>query len=139
MRLADDEIAEHLDTGHCLQLFGIDEIGVELNRIGLAEQLHQPVVFLVVVRPIAGPKSMVSVPSVFVKVPIVLPFEISALPLTVKKPLGSLVMPKESSALAPPWRDKVNVVPAQFSNPCDGLAISGSYTVALRSLSSSEG
>src|ERR1700736_1816332 len=46
LRLAHHEVAEHLHPRHRLQLFGIDEIGIELDRVGLAEQLHQPVVFL---------------------------------------------------------------------------------------------
>src|SRR5215472_5718776 len=42
LRLAHHEIAEHLYPRHCFQLFRIDEIGVELDRIGLAEQLYEP-------------------------------------------------------------------------------------------------
>ncbi len=45
LRLADDEVAEHLHTGHRLQLFGIDKISVELNRVRLAEELNQTIVF----------------------------------------------------------------------------------------------
>src|SRR4051794_17438361 len=46
LRFADDEVAENLHARHRLQLFGIDEISVELDRIRLAEQLHQPALFL---------------------------------------------------------------------------------------------
>src|SRR5213595_114386 len=46
LRFANHEIAEHLYPGHGLQLFGINEIGVELNRVRFAEQLNQTVVFL---------------------------------------------------------------------------------------------
>src|SRR6266478_8663487 len=33
LRLADHEVAEHLYPRHRLQLFGIDEIGIELDRV----------------------------------------------------------------------------------------------------------
>src|SRR3984885_10976093 len=46
LRLAHHEVAEHLDARHRLQLFRIDEVGIELDRVGFAEQLHQAVVFL---------------------------------------------------------------------------------------------
>ena len=46
MRLAHHEVAEHLHPRHRLQFFGIDEISIDLDRIGFAEQLHQAVVFL---------------------------------------------------------------------------------------------
>src|SRR5882762_6154149 len=46
LRLAHHEVAEHLHARHRLQLFRIDEIGVDLDRVGLAEQLHQAVVLL---------------------------------------------------------------------------------------------
>src|SRR5262249_17338016 len=46
LRLADHEVAEHLDAGDRLQLFGIDKISIDRDRVGLAEQLHQTVVFL---------------------------------------------------------------------------------------------
>ena len=45
MRFAHHEVAEHLHPRHRLQLFGIDEVGIELNRIGFSKQLHQAVVF----------------------------------------------------------------------------------------------
>ena len=41
LRLAHHEIAEDLNSCHGLQLFRIDKICVELDRIGFAEQLHQ--------------------------------------------------------------------------------------------------
>ena len=44
LRVGHQEVAEHLDTGHCLELFRIDKEGIERQRIGLAEQLHQPAV-----------------------------------------------------------------------------------------------
>ncbi len=43
LRLAYDKIPERLDACHRLQLLGINEIRVELNRIGFAEELHQPI------------------------------------------------------------------------------------------------
>jgi hypothetical protein len=46
LRLAHHEIAEHLHPRHGLQFFRIDEVGIQLDRIRLAEKLHQPVVFL---------------------------------------------------------------------------------------------
>src|SRR4249919_2437053 len=44
--LAHHEVAEYLYPRHRLQLFRIDEIGVDLDRVGFTEQLHQAVVFL---------------------------------------------------------------------------------------------
>src|SRR5262249_25338945 len=46
LRLAHYEVAEHLHARHGFQLFGINEVGVELDRVGLAEQLYKPAVFL---------------------------------------------------------------------------------------------
>src|SRR5665213_2940768 len=44
LRLAHHEIAENLHTCDGFQLFGIHKIRIKLDRIGLAEQLHQTVV-----------------------------------------------------------------------------------------------
>src|SRR5277367_4248602 len=46
LRLAHHEVAEHLHPRHGFQLFRIDEISVELDRVGFAEQLHEAAVFL---------------------------------------------------------------------------------------------
>src|SRR6516164_2383539 len=46
LRFAHHEIAEDLNACHGLQLFRIDKICVQLDRIGLAEQLHKAIVFL---------------------------------------------------------------------------------------------
>src|SRR5579885_2025574 len=44
LRVGDQEVAKHLDTGDRLQLLRIYEVCVERERLGLAEQLHQPAV-----------------------------------------------------------------------------------------------
>src|SRR5579863_1733519 len=41
--VGDKEVAKSLDAGDRLEFFGIDEIGVERDRFGVAEQLHKPV------------------------------------------------------------------------------------------------
>ena len=46
LRVGDQEIAEDLDTRHRFEFFRIDEVGVERERVGVAEQLHQPAVLL---------------------------------------------------------------------------------------------
>src|SRR5580704_18499747 len=46
LRVGDEKIAERLHARHGLELFRIDEVGVERDRLGLAEQLHQPAVLL---------------------------------------------------------------------------------------------
>ena len=46
LRFAHDEVTEHLHARDRLQLFRIDEIGVELDRVRFAEQLHEPALFL---------------------------------------------------------------------------------------------
>src|SRR4051795_9756800 len=45
LRLAHHEVAEHLHARDRLQLLGIDEIGIELDRIRLAEQLYETALF----------------------------------------------------------------------------------------------
>lgn len=45
LRLAHHEVAEHLHARDRLQLLGIDEIGVELDRIRFSEQLHEAALF----------------------------------------------------------------------------------------------
>src|ERR1700733_2552197 len=46
LRIGDEKIAKCLHAGHGLELFGIDEIGIERDGVGLAEQLDQPAVLL---------------------------------------------------------------------------------------------
>ena len=46
LRVGNEKVAEYLDTRHCLEFFRIDEKGIERECVGLAEQLHQPAVFL---------------------------------------------------------------------------------------------
>src|ERR1700722_15828106 len=46
LRVGDEKIAERLHPRHGLELFRIDEIGVERDRLSLAEQLHQAAVLL---------------------------------------------------------------------------------------------
>src|SRR5580693_4836815 len=46
LRVGDEKIAERLHARHGLELFGIDEVGVECLGFGLAEQLHQAAVLL---------------------------------------------------------------------------------------------
>src|SRR5512142_3349685 len=45
LRLAHHEVAEHLHARDRLQLLGIDEVRVELDRIRFAEQLYEPALF----------------------------------------------------------------------------------------------
>ena len=46
LRLAHQEIAECLHARDRLELFGIDEVRVERDRLGFAEQLHEAAVLL---------------------------------------------------------------------------------------------
>src|SRR3954470_23982891 len=46
LRFAHDKVTEHLNACDRFELLRIHEVGVELDRIGLAEQLHKPAVFL---------------------------------------------------------------------------------------------
>src|SRR5262249_38811527 len=46
LRLADEKIAERLHARDRLELFRVDEERIERDRLGLAEQLHQPAVLL---------------------------------------------------------------------------------------------
>src|SRR5580704_2418611 len=46
LRVGDEEVAERLHARYGLELFGIDEVGVERLRFGFAEQLHQAAVLL---------------------------------------------------------------------------------------------
>src|ERR1700731_1507166 len=46
LRVGDEKIAERLHARPGLELFGIDEVGVERLGLGLAEQLHQAAVLL---------------------------------------------------------------------------------------------
>ena len=41
LRFRDQEIAKYLDASDRLQFLGINEIGVERDGVGFAEQLHQ--------------------------------------------------------------------------------------------------
>src|SRR5580700_9764066 len=43
LRVGDQEVAKRLHAGHGLELFGIDEIGIERDRFGIAEKLHQAI------------------------------------------------------------------------------------------------
>src|SRR5208282_1055142 len=46
LRVGDEKVAKRLHAGDRFELFGIDEIGIERDGIGLGEQLHQPAVLL---------------------------------------------------------------------------------------------
>ena len=46
LRFRDQEIAKHLDARNRFQLFRINEIGVERDGVGFAEQLHQSAILL---------------------------------------------------------------------------------------------
>src|SRR5271170_3356857 len=46
LRVGDKEIAEGLHARDAFELLRVDEIGVERDGVGLAEQLHQPAIFL---------------------------------------------------------------------------------------------
>src|ERR1700730_16166977 len=42
----DEKVAEHLHPRHRFELFRIDEIGIEGDGVGLAEQLHESAILL---------------------------------------------------------------------------------------------
>jgi len=46
LRFGDQKVAEHLHPRDGLEFFRINEIGVERDGVGLAEQLHQPAILL---------------------------------------------------------------------------------------------
>src|SRR5262245_9312842 len=46
LRVCHQEVAEHLYPGDRFELFWVDKIGIEGERVGLAEQLDQATVFL---------------------------------------------------------------------------------------------
>ena len=46
LRVSDEKIAEYLNTRNRLQLFRINEVSIERERVGFAEKLYQTTVLL---------------------------------------------------------------------------------------------
>src|SRR3974377_1107500 len=63
LRVRDQEIAEDLDARDRLQLFRIDEVGIEREGIDVAKQLHENAVLLdEIVRQPRAPKASLAPP-----------------------------------------------------------------------------